>query len=403
MRPAWAGWAGFALACIASMLVVAGWAAGIDWRSPLVPGHERVYPGSRFRAARGKAEVRDQALAVTAAGEDSSSLQVTSVPGFATRDFTVLRYRFDDFPDTLELTLAFRTEESPDDVVAVPLPRPGGTWATVDLSRLPEWKGTLIEFGFAEFAVSHNVPPRLGFRPFRLMRAELRSASWLDSLAALATEWTTAWPWSQRSVHSLGRDGGGLHMRSPVTAAALLVLLAGFWAAVFLPAWRGRGAGGVLLLAGLAWLVLDLRWQHELAARLELARSVYAGVDWPVRSRRVSDEGILEAADTLRALVGAEVESRRILVQGGTGYETLRLIWHLLPLNAAPLPHALARAHSIPDGSLIVFYDTTEWRDSALMQRLVERSERLGLAGAEDADRAAAEPRLVVFRYHHEP
>jgi len=394
---------GFVFAVAASFLVVLLWAAGADWRGPLVPEHERVFPGSRFQPAFGHGRREGQRLKVDAAGDDHSSLQVAQVPALDASRFPVLRYRFADFPRTLELSLVFRTAQHPDEVRTLSLPWPGDGIGTVDLSRVAAWNGELIEIGFAQFATAHNVPPELGFRPFELAYAELWSPSWRGSLAALGDEWLGGWPWSQRSVHALGRENRAAHALPMVACAALAVLVTLAWAAVLLRL-RGRRLGWALAVAaGVAWLGLDLRWQWGLGQRLLAARVLYADApDWPARSRLVGDSAILGAADDLRALLRDEPPGTRILVQGGTGYQTLRLEWHLLPLNVGLLAAAMPHAHSIPDGTIIVFYQSDAWRQSHGLRRLLAHSTRLyGDADVVMAD--GFEPQsLVAFRYHHD-
>lgn len=400
-RPAVA-YAAFAAALAASWLVLLLWAAGADWRAPFAPSNERQLPGSRFHAVFGRATPAAQRLEVEAAAEDFSALQATQLPELNAADFPVLRYRFADFPRTLELSLVFRTAENPGDVQTISLPWPGSGTSTFDLSRVPSWQGTLIELGFAEFATAQNVPPELGFRPFELVRAELWSPSWQGALAALATDWFGAWPWSQRSVHALGREGNAPGARSAVLCAALAVAFAVGWGALLLGLRGRRLARVALVAAALAWFALDLRWQSGLVHRLLATRTLYAGVDWPARAQIVGDNPIQRAADEVRVLIAGEPAQTRILVYAATGYEWLRLIWHLLPLNASALPLAMPYGAAIPDGSLIVFYESDAWRQNPALRRLLAHSRRVHMEGVVMAEGFEDDP-LVVFRYRHAP
>jgi hypothetical protein len=392
--------AGFVVALAASWVLLLAWAAGVDWRSPWSPDAERAFPGSRFRAAFGQAAPDGQRLRVLAEAEDHSSLQVTVLPHLDAHRFPVLRYRFDAFPRTLELSLTFRTAGNPDDVQTISLPWPGSGTATFDLSAIEAWNGSIIELGFAQFATGQLVPPEQGFAPFVLERAELWSPSWRGDLAALMTDWFGAWPWSQRSVHALGREGQAAGARSPVLVAALAVASVVAWSMLLLGL-RGRRALGVLLGAALlAWLALDLRWQVGLVQRLFATRALYAGQDWPERARRVGDSDILRAAETVRAMLRDEPAQRRILVYADSGYSLLRMVWHLQPLNAAPFWHAAPFGHSLPEGTLIVFFASDAWHANPTVRRLLEDSERLAAPGvihADGYDTADA----VIYRFRH--
>jgi len=87
-------------------------------------------------------------LRITSTGQDYTSLQSLRPSDVEAEKFPTLRYRFADFPRTLELSLVFRTAENSEDV-AVSLPWPGDATRTFDLSQVPEWRGRIVEIGFA--------------------------------------------------------------------------------------------------------------------------------------------------------------------------------------------------------------------------------------------------------------
>lgn len=392
--------AGFVVALAASWLLLVLWAAGVDPRSPLSPASERAFPGSRFRGVFGRAEIDGQRLRVLAEAQDHSALQATVLPQLDARSFPVLRYRFEGFPRTLELSLAFRTADNPDDVQTVSLPWPGSGTMTFDLSGVEAWNGSIIELGFAEFATGQLVPPEHGFAPFMLERAELWSPSWRGDLAALVTDWFGAWPWSQRSVHALGREGDASGARSPVLVVAIAIVLVSGWS-MLLPGARRRRALGIAIGATLlGWLALDLRWQAGLVQRLLATRALYAGQDWPERAQRVGDSDILRAAEAVRGLLRDEPAGRRILVYSDNGYSLLRMIWHLQPLNAAPFWHAAGFGRSLPEDTVIVFHASDAWHANPTIRRLLEHSDRLAAPGILHAD-GFESPDTVAYRFHH--
>ena len=399
MRRTWVAYAAIAVAIATSWCVLLLWAAVVDWHAPVSPVLERHFAGSEFRAIFGSAHARDGRLHVESAGEDFSSLQSTTLADLEADQFPILSYRFEKFPRTLELSLVFRTTENPDDVQTISLPWPGSGVSTFDLGHVAGWKGTIIELGFAQFATAQNVPPASGFKPFDLVGAQLSSDSWRGAVAALATDWFGAWPWSQRSVHALGREGDTPRDHSAVLTSALAAAIAIGWC-MFLPSLRGRRLlPCVLVCVALAWLALDLRWQSGLVQRLLATRTLYAGLAWPQRARIVGDADIEQAADEIRGLIRGEPAQTRILVESGSGYQTLRLIWHLLPLNVAPLTAALPLHAAIPDGALIVFYDSDAWKAKPSVRKLLASSPRAYGTGVIFGGGFDASP-LVMFRYH---
>jgi hypothetical protein len=400
MRRAWRVIAIFVVAVLASWLALLFWAAQTDWRSPLAPVTERAFHGNEFHAVFGTGAAHGSHLHVDSAGEDFSALQSTAPAQLAAADFSILRYRFKHFPRTLELSLLFRTAENPGDVQTIALPWPGAGVSSFDLSRVATWRGTIIELGFAEFATAQNVPPELGFKPFDVVGVKLWPPSWRGDLGALATDWFSAWPWSQRSVHALGREGEAPHSRSAVLFAALAAVVAIGWAIVLLGL-RGRRLLLVTITcAALAWLALDLRWQAGLVQRLLATRTLYAGVAWPQRARIVGDSDIEQAADELKARLLGKTAPTRILVDAGSRFEMLRLVWHLLPLNVGELVQAVPLGVALPDDCLIVFLDSDAWQSDPAIRTLLAHSQRVKASGAALAN-GFDSSRLVAFRYRH--
>jgi hypothetical protein len=387
-----------ALALLASWWLLLLWAADAQWNAPFSPLTRQDFNGSAFQEVFGQAIARDDRLAVQAASADYSTLQTVSV-NVEAADFAILRYRFVDFPRTLELSLVFRTAAAPDDVQTVSLPWPGSGDAAFDLSQVPAWRGTIIEIGFAQFATAQLVPPARGFSPFELDHADLWSGSWRGDLAALATDWFGAWPWSQRSVHALGREGDG-HARSAIVFAALAAAVSIGWLTLLFGLRARRAAVMVLACVAGAWVLLDLRWQVGLFERLAATRTLYAGLPWEQRKDIVGDDDTLRVANELKALLRDEPGSARILVQSSSGYSVLRLMWHLLPLNTAALWSADPGA-PLPEGCLIVFYDSDAWRRDAAMRRLLARSERVWPDDVLMKSGFEGDGEVIVFRYRH--
>lgn len=392
--------AAFALVVLASWLVVVLWAAGIDFSAPFSPAGRHEFQGREFIAVFGTAAVEESGLRVEAPAVDQTSLQSLSPTALDATDFPVLRYRFADFPYTLELALIFRTADDPEHVHTIALPWPGNSAGTFDLDKVADWRGRIIELGFAQFPTAQLVPPEQGFKPFTILDAALWSPSWRGKLAALATDWFGAWPWTQRSVHALGRDTDTPRARSLVLSVALAAGTLLLWLTVFF-GWRdGRLALGMLGAAAAGWLVLDATWQAGLWGRLQTTRAVYAHLSLAERERTVADTDIAAAAEKLRVMLRDEPAQARILVHAGSGYQLLRFIWHMLPRNVAALGYAVWHGNALPDGALIVFFDSDDWRTKDFWRRLLAHSEHLATSQSIHGD-GFDDKRLVVFRFHY--
>jgi len=389
------------LAVLASWTILLLWAARVDLSSPLVAAEQREFAGDDFRMVFGTGAADSDRLHVTSASEDFTSLQSLAPSGVDAASFPTLRYRFENFPRTLELSLVFRTTESAEDI-AVSLPWPGAGTNTFDLSQIPEWQGHIVEIGFAEFPVAQLVPPARGFQPFDLGEAGLWSRSWRGDLAALSTDWLGAWSWTQRSVHALGRDTDTPRARSFLLCVAIALGIALAWIALLF----GRGtpmfATASLAVAVAAWLALDIVWQAGLWARLQTTRAVYAPLDWDERERTVADADVVAAAEKLRAMLRDEPPSSRILVyaDAGNGYELLRFVWHALPLDVAVYAYASFVGSALPERTLIVFYRSDAWRTDEGWRKFLKYSEHIATSGSLYGD-AFENDAVVVFRFHH--
>jgi len=390
----------FVLALLAGWTILVLVAARVDVSAPFAAAEQRAFRGNDFTAVFGAASVVDDRLDVSAPGEGFTSLQSLHPSGIDAEQFPTLRYRFADFPRTLELSLVIRTADAPDDI-AIALPWPGDRVQTFDLSRVPEWRGRIVEIGFAEFPTAQVVPPAQGFKPFAIVEAGLWSRSWRGDLAALATDWFGAWPWTQRSVHALGRD---TDTPGAPMSLVLAVALAGIFAIVCAVLAFGRRARalatfGAIALA-VAWLALDVVWQFGLWGRLETTRAVYAKLSWPEREHTVADTDLVALADRLRVMLRNEPQTARVLVYGDatSGFELLRFIWHVLPRNIGLIANANTAGDALPRDAIIVFLRSDAWRTNEGFRRMLSASERIATPATIHADGFDDEP-IVAYRF----
>jgi hypothetical protein len=370
----------FAIALLVSLSLLLLWAAGVDWQSPIFAQQQRNWTGSEFRVVMGGAAQDEDRLNIGAVGDDRTALQSVVLNGVDAAQNTILRYHFSQFPHTLELSLVFRRVGDEDvTVVSLPWPRDGDSW--FDLGTVPEWRGRITELAFAEYPTPQIVPPMQGFKPFTLVGASLYSRSWQGDLSALVTDWTGQWPWSQRSVHALGRDTDTPRAQSLILCVMLAVGLILFWSFVIL---RMRGAallpvGVVALFVG--WTMLDLQWHSGLRWRHSATEVLYSGFSWPERELHSADQDLVETARELKLALRDVPENTRVLVHSASSFTVLRLVYHLLPMNVGVLAQARATApdQPLPEGSIVVLYDTAGWRYDS--QRKIMHGDGLRLPG----------------------
>jgi hypothetical protein len=350
----------------------AGWwlllvlVAGASLQGPLQPERRLRHAGSEFTviAGAGAGIEGDRLLNIAAIGSGRMGVQsLTFERPIDAREFTLLRYRWQAFPRTLELSFMFRRTDAPGDVQTITLPPAGRFPAYFDLSDVPAWDGRISEIGFAEYPTAQLVPDDVAIEPFALSEVELWTPSWRGSLGALATDWFAYRPWALLSISALGPDAPWPHKPS-----AVVVLAAGLAGSVLLAcAWyrrRGRALGAMPCIAlAIAWVLLDLRWLRELELRHALTRQIHGGRSWAERATLVPDRQLAAAAERVRALQANVAGAPRVLVAADNPYSTLRLAYHLLPLNAAPAAALASTRVGTGFGApaWLVAYDASGW------------------------------------------
>jgi hypothetical protein len=336
--------------------------ARLPWSGPPRPAAQLAFDGDDFDEHLGTAFGLDGRLQISSFGRDGTAMQTRRIDPIEARRFPLLRYRLDDFPDTLELTFVFRRRDHPGDVETVTLPWPGAGTGSFDLGRIPAWRGEITEIGFAEYPTAQLVPGSLARAPFTLEHAALWSPSWQGSLAALTLDWFGYRPWGLFSVSSVSHEAGPDRPRAPALVLASSVLLAVLaLAARWLLGWCAARLAQMLILAlGLGWLLLDARQLGELYQRLFTTREIYAGKPWPERARLVPDQALKRMADRVRTTLLERDRSAQVLVLGGSPFQTARLYYHLLPLDVGFLEETLGAngSRTVPPGTLLALYDS---------------------------------------------
>jgi hypothetical protein len=374
-------------------IALVGWASDVPLGAQFQPSQRIRLEGNDFHVVMGAGVESGRRLGINAVGAEHMALQSHALPETIDASaFPILRYRWEAFPRTLELSFVFRRVDQPDDVHTVTLPPAGSHAGYFDLSDVPDWNGRIAEIGFAEFPTAQLVPADIAFRPYTLVDAELWSPSWRGSLGALGTDWSAYRPWALMSVSALGPDAPWPHKPTPVVLLAI-GLAASLFLVMFVLArsWRWLGMTLAIALAG-GWIALDLRWLGEFADRHVLTRELYAGKPWRERASIEPDTALIAGAQRAHAWLARMPADTHVIVAAAAPYDILRLAYHLLPANVAPigvLSHSAASSAMKP--ALLVVYDDPSWTFDAARHAL----------GNADAEYAAelvfAEGTLRIF------
>lgn len=323
--------------------------------APPRPAEVIALAGADFIAPFGAAGVEAGGLRVSALAGADGALQVHPLPAIEAARFPVLRYRLDDLPRTLELALVFRRQDDPE-LQVLTIAGAGAGAATLRLADIPDWRGRIVELGFAQYPGAQSVPPTAAFRPFTVVGAELWSPSWHGALAARLGDWLGRRSWTFMAMSALGPDTA--MPRGAALPVVLAIAVAGTVALVLLLAGgdRRRRLRMVALALAVAWLALDLRWLHGLHARHQGTRDIYAGLAPGQRAAMPADQDLLRAALRARASIPPDDIGLPVLVDAGSDFQRARLYYHLLPLNVAPLNTLGASALTGFKSAILVMY-----------------------------------------------
>jgi hypothetical protein len=114
------------------------------------------------------------------------------------------------------------------------------------------------------------------------------------------------------------------------------------------------------IAALLLWLALDASWLRDFDARHRLTERLYAGKTWDERLHLLPDQDLAFMAAQIGTWLDSQPPGQRLFVAADSNYAFLRLIYLLLPHNAALLQ--LAGAAPLPPDSLVLLYASTQWR-----------------------------------------
>jgi len=342
-------------------LIVLGFAAGVVWTSPPLPSVKFPIAARDFRVVQGAGVEDGSSMRVGSVGDDGSALQAVSIDHLRADDFPVLRYRFDGFPRTLELSFFFRRADAPDDVQpAVTVPWPDGGWQSIDLSKVPGWRGEIIEMGFSEYPTPQLAPTSVAFQPFRFDDIELWSPSWRGNFASLLTSWFTYTPWALLSISALGPQRE-VAQAVPLVPLLLFAVALSLLVAAICLCWSWRSAVFRSAVAlGALWVFLDLVWLDDLRKKHALTETVYAGKPWNERAQLVPDQDLAQAAERVRSYFASQPGTHRLLIGAESKYVFLKLIYALLPLDVAPLQQ-VAHLPWPPGEFFVLLYGDSSW------------------------------------------
>ena len=164
----------------------------------------------------------------------------------------------------LERRFFWRNGPGEEDLHSIDTGAPGKKIINLDVS--PNWTGTATEVGLLLYEDEH--------RKVEVRSLEIRTRTLQDMIALTWQDWTTMAHWSQKSVHYVPAGGESAPIKLPLLMTGWLLittLLVGLmWRVIPSP------IASVVICAVSAWVVLDLRWSHNLIENAADTRNYYS-------------------------------------------------------------------------------------------------------------------------------
>ncbi len=320
-------------------------------------------PGAWFGAASPKTfDARKLAIAVGTGGIDEDSLAVvpsdatgtiiiTATVSIPAGDYRGVAWRVTGLPPGTEARLLWRSEAKPGRTFTLAIPQEADRLAPIVVSRDTNWIGPLN--GIA-LALRLPTPEQV-----RILGVTIDPMTLSSQLAGRIRDWTTFEPWSGASINTV--VGGADLQELPLPVLLGLAVLIATAAAVALARWRPRWIGAGLPLALVvmfvaAWLLLDLRWQWNLARQVAVTARTYAGKDWREKHVAAEDGRLFEFIEKVRAKLPAP--PARVFMAAEAHYFRGRGAYHLYPYNVYfdPWTNTLPRSSQLRSGDYLVVY-----------------------------------------------
>lgn len=317
------------------------------WFSSASP---KFYDAKALAVAVGNGAIDDDALAVAPA-DASGTIIITVTVALSAGDYRGVAWQLSGLPAGTEARLLWRSEFKPGRTFTLAIPMEADRLAPVVAARDPNWIGPLNGI-----ALALRLPSAA---TVRVSGVTLDPLTLRSQLAGRLRDWTTFEAWSGASINTVvgGADLQELPLPLLLGLAAMLAAAAAIALARWRPQWMGAGlplALAVMLVA--AWLVLDARWQWNLARQVVLTGRTYAGLDW--RDKHVAAEDgplFIFIEKVRRKLLPPEA---RVFMFADAQYFRGRGAYHLYPHNVffSPWTNSLPAASALRLGDYVVVY-----------------------------------------------
>jgi hypothetical protein len=361
---------GHALPIVAACFAIALAALVAGYLALTVPGAWFSATDSKWYGARvlavavGTGAIDGDALVVTPA--DASGTIIVTVPvALRAGDYPGIAWQVTGLPAGTEARLLWRSEFKPGRTFTLPIPIEADRLAPIVAARDQNWLGPVNGIALAlRLPVSE---------PVRIAGVTADTLTLRAQLSSRLRDWTAFEAWSGASINTVvgGADLQELPLPLLLGLAAVLATAAAVALARWRPHWMGAGLPLALtLMFGAAWLVLDARWQWNLARQVGVTAGEYAGKDWRDKHLAAEDGPLFEFIEKARAKLPAA--PARVFMVADAHYFRGRGAYHLYPHNVHfdPWRNTIPPASVLHAGDYLVVYQRRGIQYDAAQERL---------------------------------
>jgi hypothetical protein len=317
-----------------------------------------------FTVTRGTAQRTRDGLAIMA--PDAARTVVVSLnTSFRSRDYAVVAWDASGIPDDVEVTMLWYNDYAPSRMFRRALSVEAGRIVPVPVAQDRGWIGRIgglalvLQGSFTE--------------PILLHGAAAKPMSAGQVLRDRFGEWLAFEPWNGASINSLTGGADTQDLPLPVFLAAIVAVAAAAYAAL---AWRrpqyfapllGAGIAGTFLIA---WLLIDARWQWNLARQASSTHAQYGGKSWQERHLAAEDAALF--AFILKVRERLPEPPARVFMLADAVYFRARGAYHLYPYNVYfdPWTDAAPPRSAVRPGDYVVVYQRRGVQYDSAQQRL---------------------------------
>lgn len=320
-----------ALRVVATSFAVALVALLIGYLALVVPGawfasvNSKSYDARTLAVAQGTGTLDGDALVV--APIDASGTVIVSISvGLRSSDYPGIAWHVSALPEGTAARLLWRSEYKPGRTFTMAIPIEAGRLSPVVARHDPNWIGPV-----SGIALALKLPGR---EPVRILGVTAETLTAGALVKSRVRDWTAFEGWSGTSINTVmgGADQQELPLTLLLGLSAVLAAAAAVALAWWRPQWVGPGLPAALaLMFAAAWLVLDARWQWNLARQVRVTAGQYAGKDWRDKHLAAEDGPLFAFIEKVRAKLPATPS--RVFMVADAHYFRGRGAYHLYPHN----------------------------------------------------------------------